>query len=654
MSFVALAMTAQPATDWKEYLLSYGEMAEIEASTWEESLDLLYSLESNPMNLNTATREDFEQLPFLTARNIEDICEYIYMHGPIRTLGELALIKSIDYNQRQLLSVFTYAGEREKPVFPSLRNIFKYGKHELTVSAKIPFYKRKGDINGYEGYQYKHSVKYDFTYGDYLRFGLLGAQDAGEPFFAGRNSFGYDFYSFYLVLKKLGRIKTLALGRYRLKFGMGLTVNNNYSFGKLSAITNMQAAGSNIRAHASRSGTNYLQGAATTISISKSLEVSMFASHRRFDATLNKDGSIATILSSDYHRTETELKKKNNSANTTAGGNISFKRNGFHLGVTAVYTVLDKELKPNTSAEYRKYYASGKIFANIGCDYGYINHRLSFNGETATDRNGAIATINMLTVNMNEHLDFTALQRYYSYKYNSLMGRSFSEGGMVQNENGVYLGINWRPLPTLSVLAYTDYARFDRPKYQAAEPSQSIDNLVQATWSPSDWIFTARYRLKLRQKDNTPKTALIYKKDQRARLSATYNGLRWQFKTQTDLSLSCYKNRSFGWMLSQNASYKTTNKIKVNASVAYFNTNDYDSRIYAYESGLLHSFSVPSFYGHGMRATLMANTNLTENLLLTTKVGTTKYFDRHEIGFGYQTIYHSSATDLEMQARWKF
>lgn len=40
---------------------------------------------------------------------------------------------------------------------------------------------------------------------------------------------GYDFYSFYLVLKKMGCIKTLALGRYRLRFGMGLVMNNNFS-----------------------------------------------------------------------------------------------------------------------------------------------------------------------------------------------------------------------------------------------------------------------------------------------------------------------------------------------------------------------------------------------------------------------------------------
>lgn len=134
-------------------------------------------------------------------------------------------------------------------------------------------------------------------------------------FFAGRNKMGYDFYSFYLVLKKLGHIKTLALGRYRLRFGMGLVINNNFGFGKLSTLSSMGRGSSNIRAHSSASDGNYLQGAAGTFNILKGLDVSLFVSSRKFDATLNKgDSTIATILSSGYHRTKTEMDKKNNSS----------------------------------------------------------------------------------------------------------------------------------------------------------------------------------------------------------------------------------------------------------------------------------------------------------------------------------------------------
>ena len=638
--------------EWEQYLYQLGELEDLESTTWESSFNLLCDLEENPVNINTATREQLEQLPFLTAKDVEDISEYIYMHGPMKNLGELAMIRDLDYYKRRLLFYFTYAGEIPQKGFPELKNILKYGKHDIIGTVKIPFYKRKGDREGYLGYQYKHSIRYDFTYGDYVRFGLIGAQDAGEPFFAGKNNMGYDFYSFYFVLKKLGRIKTLALGRYRVRFGMGLVVNNNFGFGKLSSLTTLGRGGSNIRAHSSRSDGNYFQGAAATVNVAEGLDVSGFVSLRKFDATLNKDGNtIATILTSGYHRTETEMEKKNNSSHTVAGGNIDYRYKGFHVGITGVYAALDKELKPKTEAVYRRHYAHGKDFYNIGINYGYTGHRLSVNGETATGGCNAVATVNSLSYSLTDNLDLMALQRFYSYRYYSLFAESFSEGGAVQNESGIYVGAGWRPMPGLSVMAYTDFAYFAWPKYQASGSSRSFDNLLQATYAKGEWNFTARYRLKMRERDNDSKTCLAFKNEHRGRLSATYNSGVWHIKTQADIAFTQYKDDSFGWMVTQNASLDLGKMLDASVILGYFDTDDYNSRVYSYERGMLYSFSMPSYFGNGVRLALVANSNFTDGITITAKIGFTKYFDRDKIGSGYQEINNSSATDLELQMR---
>lgn len=533
-----------------------------------------------------------------------------------------------------------------------MKNILKYGKHDVMGTVKVPFYTRKGDKDGYEGYQYKHSIRYDFSYGDRVRFGVLGAQDAGEPFFAGKNNLGYDFYSFYFVLKKLGKIKTLALGRYRVRFGMGLVINNNFSFGKLSALSSLGRGGSNIRAHSSLSSGNYLQGAATTVNIVKGLDVSAFVSYRKFDATLNSDdGTIATILESGYHRTETELDKKNNSSHVLAGGNVDYSAGGFHVGLTGVYVSLDKRLKPKTEAVYRRHYASGKDFYNIGIDYGYTGHRISFHGETATGGCNAFATINSLSFSLTDNLDLLALQRFYSFRYYSLFAESFSEGGAVQNESGIYLGANWRPIPNLSVMAYSDFAYFAWPKYQASDSSRSFDNLVQMIYVPGGWTFSARYRYKMRERDNAEKSALIFKKEHKGRLSAAYDSGVWGGKFQADIAYTDYKKKSFGWMLSQNVSVRLEKLFYAIMSFGYFDTDDYDSRVYAYERGMRYSFYSPAYYGNGVRAALFAVSDFSDNITVTAKVGVTKYFDRDKIGSGYQEIDGSSATDLELQLR---
>lgn len=651
-AFFSLHANAQQKREWEQYLYQISEMNDTESDVWESYYDMLCDLEANPININIATREELEQLPFLTAEEVEDISEYLYLHGPMKSLGELAMIENLDYFKRRLLFYFTYAGEVESRTFPSMKNILKYGKHDVMGTVKVPFYTRKGDKDGYEGYQYKHSIRYDFSYGDRVRFGVLGAQDAGEPFFAGKNNLGYDFYSFYFVLKKLGKIKTLALGRYRVRFGMGLVINNNFSFGKLSALSSLGRGGSNIRAHSSLSSGNYLQGAATTVNIVKGLDVSAFVSYRKFDATLNSDdGTIATILESGYHRTETELDKKNNSSHVLAGGNVDYSASGFHVGLTGVYVSLDKRLKPKTEAVYRRHYASGKDFYNIGIDYGYTGHRISFHGETATGGCNAFATINSLSFSLTDNLDLLALQRFYSFRYYSLFAESFSEGGAVQNESGIYLGANWRPIPNLSVMAYSDFAYFAWPKYQASDSSRSFDNLVQMIYVPGGWTFSARYRYKMRERDNAEKSALIFKKEHKGRLSAAYDSGVWGGKFQADIAYTDYKKKSFGWMLSQNVSVRLEKLFYAIMSFGYFDTDDYDSRVYAYERGMRYSFYSPAYYGNGVRAALFAVSDFSDNITVTAKVGVTKYFDRDKIGSGYQEIDGSSATDLELQLR---
>ena len=88
--------------------------------------------------------------------------------------------------------------------------------------------------------------------------------------------------------------------------------------------------------------------------------------------------------------------------------------------------------------------------------------------------------------------------------------------------------------------------------------------------------------------------------------------------------------------------------------MGYFHTTGYDSRLYVYESGPLYNFSIPAYFGEGLRLHLMSKVNVSRRLSLTAKLGYTHYFDRSTIGSGIQQIDSSSQTDLDLQFRWKF
>lgn len=650
------SMADAQTLSWENTLSQLLTDDENESLSWENTFETLSELGQSPININTATREDLQRIPFLNEQQIEDINAYTYQYHGMKTLGELSLIESLDPIRRQLLSNFIFIGENnERKGFPEMKNIIKYGKHDLTGTIKIPFYDRKGDENGYLGYKYRHSIRYTFSCGEYLKIGITGAQDAGEPFFSGRNSMGYDHYSFYILIRKLGRIKSLVVGRYRLKTGMGLVVNNDFGFGKLATLSSLGRNSNDINGYSSRSDANYMQGVATTVSLAKSIDMTAFVSYRDIDATLNKgDSTIATILRTGYHRTETEMRKKNNASQFIGGGSLQIKNNCFNAGITAAYTSFDKPLEPKTSQKYRQYYASGDRFWNISADYGYKNSRISFRGETATGGCHALATINKLSFQASRGLSLMALQRFYSYKYYSLLAESFSEGGYVQNESGIYLGAEWHPKRSISVMAYTDYAYFPWLKYQAAAASHAWDNYVSASYSINKITLSARYRIKLREKDNEEKTALINNITQRARMSVAYECNKWSAKTTFDFTDDKYKKRSNGWMVSENVSCQLWKRLQAAASLSYFNTDDYASRVYTYERGMLYSFSFPSFYGEGIHYSIFIHADLSPALLLIGKLSTTDYFDRDHISSGLQQIDRSSMTDMEMQLRIKF
>ena len=637
---------------WQDVIAELATSDDMESPAWDNTIDLLTELADSPIDINNATREDLERLPFLSDIQIEDIMAYLYQYGSMKSEGELAMIVSLDPLRRKLLTRFIFFGEKnEDRKFPKLSDISKYGKHDILASIKVPFYERKGDKNGYLGYQYKHSIRYTFSYSDYVKIGLTGAQDAGEPFFAGRNSMGYDHYSFYLSLRKMGRIKSLVVGRYKVKMGMGLVINNNIGLGKLTSLSSLGRQSNYIGGYSSRSDANYLQGAAITVSLPANMELTAFASYREIDATLNKDdGSIATILKTGYHRTPTEMEKKNNSSQSLAGGNLSFDKNGFHAGVTALYTHLNRNIDPGEQL-YRRYYAKGQDYWNISVDYGFNKGRFSFAGETATGDCNAIATINKLGFRASGSLSLMAVYRRYSYKYYSLFSESFSEGGYVQNESGIYLGAEWHPSSYLSMSAYSDYSHFPWAKYLIDFSSRACDNLVSASYSRGNITLGLRYRLKMKEKNNDEKNGLTDDITHKARLFVEYKTETWKLKTQADFTSDHYKENSNGWMITQSASWTPNRKLSFSASTGYFNTDDYNSRICFYEKGLLYSFNYPSLYGEGVRYSLWTRLTLSSRIWITAKLATTDYFDRDHISSGLQQIDHSSMTDLELQMR---
>ena len=120
LSLTAWGQAEQPSlrdnADWQqqvELLMDFDDEESSEA--WEQQMELLSDLHEQKIDLSTATREDLEQLPFLSAEQVEQICEYLYRYGPMQSLAELAMIESLDPATRRLLREFVKLPTSQTP-----------------------------------------------------------------------------------------------------------------------------------------------------------------------------------------------------------------------------------------------------------------------------------------------------------------------------------------------------------------------------------------------------------------------------------------------------------------------------------------------------------------------------------------------------------
>ena len=634
----------------------------VNTPNWENELEELSNRLQEPVNLNSATREQLEQFPFLSDIQIEHLLAYIYIHGQMETIYELQLVEELDRQTIQYLLPFVcIKAINNEPAFrwkTMLKDAGRYGKNEVLTRLDIPFYKRKGYEHTYLGPSVYNSVKYTFRYRDQLYAGGVAEKDAGEPFAALHNSYGYDYYSFYLLLQNCGRLKSLAVGNYRLSFGQGLVMSTDYLMGKTIYASSFNNRSTGIKRHSSTDEYNYFRGVATTVALTKRLSVSAFYSHRNMDGVVT-DGEITSVYKTGLHRSRKEADKKNLLTSQLTGGNVSYQQNHIRLGITGVYYVFNRPYEPELTG-YSKYNIHGNHFYNLGIDYAYRWRRFSFQGETAIGKQGW-ASLNRLQYSPVQDIQFMLIHRFYSYDYWAMYAHSFGEGSTVQNEQGYYVGLETTPFSHWRFFVSFDLFSFPWKKYRINKPSRGTDGLIQATFTPrTNLSMYLKYRYKQKERDLTGSkgtlTLPIFHHQLRYRLNYSLNDV---FSSRTTLDYNHFHSQdraaTKGYQVTQMISSQLPwTRLFADVQGSYFCTDDYDSRVYVSEKGLLYTFYTPSFQGRGFRCAVRLRYELNKHWLFITKFGETIYLNRNEIGSGNDLIYGNKKADIQMQLRIKF
>lgn len=112
-------------------------------------------------------------------------------------------------------------------------------------------------------------------------------------------------------------------------------------------------------------------------------------------------------------------------------------------------------------------------------------------------------------------------------------------------------------------------------------------------------------------------------------------------------------SKSTGFTLLQDVSWQFP-RLELSARLAYFKTDDYDSRQYVYEKDMLYAFSIPAYYDAGTRHYLMARYAVSKNMKLWLRWSQTRYANLDKISSGLNEIQGNKRSELKAQVMYQF
>ncbi len=632
----------------------------------DQYLQQLQYYRQHPLNINTATADDFRFFRFITDLHIQNLLQYRRVFGNLVSIYELQAVPTWDIATIRKIQLYITT---EDPINlkEEMLNRLQKGEHYLLARSSRILEKQRGydtSLNThYLGSPYRLLFRYKYQYKNLLQYGLTADKDAGEAFFKGAQSKGFDHYSFHFFARQLGIIKSLAFGDFAINLGQGLTQWSSLAFKKGSEVMSIKRQASVLNPFGSGAEFNFNRGAGVTIK-KGSIEATALGSYQKISGnaildTVTNEEAFSSLLTSGLHRTPSEIADRNNIGQTAFGGNVTYQSSFFKVSLNAIAYQFSKPLQ-KSDQPYNKFAISGKDWANYSMDYSFTRRNVHFFGEAAADKNFKKAFINGALVSIDPKVDVSLLYRNIHQAYQALYGNAFTESFRPSNEKGFYTGVTIRPASTWRIDTYADFYRFSYLKFRVDAPSQGRDYLLQLTYQPNkQFELYTRFRNEHKQINESETDSvthfLVVKPRQNWRFHFSYlinPSLTIKARTEAVWYNKKEKESERGFLTYIEGAFKPTRNLSANLRLQYFETDGFDSRIYAYESDVLYSYSIPVFLDKGFRYYLNMNYDISKKLTVWLRFAQTIYRDQEIIGSGLDEIKGNKRTEAKFQLRF--
>jgi hypothetical protein len=646
----------RPEIDLNEYILKLTPF-QTEDVDYEDIYENLFTLVQNPINLNKADINQLQSLFILSESETNAILNHRQKFGDFVSIYELQAVEGLSMETIRQLLPFVVVNPTFKT--PNIRNLkMRATDSYLVLRMDQTLQKSKAYTeNKYLGSPQRVYTRFRMSHSKDFSLGFVSEKDPGETNLL-------DYFNFHIQVQNKGIIKNAVLGDYLTQFGQGLIFSAGFAAGKGSEpIYTTRRSNLGIKPYNSVVENLNMRGGAVTLK-KGNVELTTMLSHNKRDAsgldpdTEDEQTFFSSILSSGFHRTETEIANRKTVSETNVGANVLYRVDHIQLGFSALKTNFDNYFQKR-DLPYNNFQFKGTSNFILGPNFSINWQNFNIFGEAAKSSSGGYGYVIGAVAALSSKIEWAINTRNYQKNFHSFYGSAFSEGSQTNNEKGIYTGIKFTPKKGLVLTGFYDQFTFPWLKFGIDAPSSGYDYQLRISRQPNR-TFTQylAFHHEVKQR-NDPQNELPYNT-----LIDTYRNnlvlgtsktLRGFLTLQNKIQYNGFKigAKSNGFAVIQDIEAKV-NRIQIKTRVAYFNTDDYNSRIYAYENDVLYAVSFPAYYGRGWRFYLVSKLPINNKIDAWIRLSHTNVNERPYIGSGNDQLPGNNKTDVKLQLRYRF
>ena len=574
-------------------------------------LEVLESMQEDPIDLNLASVSELEQLPGLgpliafriasqrsigAFQKVEDL-ERVEGVTPelIRSLNPFVTVKRRSALGAHRVHVRTRAARSALGQTGVVQSAYA-GSPERLYSKLV------AQFDGLPGIGQDGLPGLDLP-NPSVTLGLVTEKDPGESNYL-------DFISGHLCVSMPSISARVLLGDFVFEGGQGLVFWRSSGLSKgTEATAGVARSGIGIRPSFSTDQPWFFRGVAAAMDL-KPGTISFFYSRKRLDAGTDSNGVVTRFDVDGLHRTETEMKTMGRVKEESYGFRFTSElAEGFQFGVSALTARFDRAVRLPGVFGF-----NGMGCSSIGMDASMTQSTVRIFGEAAQDYKRARAGVVGIVMSPNREMNVALLARFYPRDFTTFHGSGFSEnGGNNANESGFYCGLTLRPASWLDINAYWDEFVFPWRSASALFPSGGNEFMIQAEINISR---RASLELHLRSREkpadftSISQAGLVQTSDDgrsqqnyRATLTVgSSQSLVWRSRVEiAGVHYSLRSSQEIGMLMFQDVSFVPLRHTSVSARIIAFGTQSFDSRVYEYEEVVPGASQTPALYGKGLR-----------------------------------------------------